>query len=482
MRITNFGGNVSFVPKHIYTPQNEAEVLDILNRHSTGKIRVVASGHAWSNVTESKDVIIDMRNINKIDIERRENGEVWANVGAGCVLQRLLDTLHHETDYTLPTMGGIKKQTIAGAISTGTHGSGHPSLSHYMQEIRVAAYDPATKRAKVYEWTEGRGLLAARCAVGCMGVILSVKFRCVPKYYVAQSIEKRNSLKEILADKEKYKLQQFILVPYCWKYYVYTRHVSEGAPHGRELLYAYWIRFLSLVGTDIGLHLFLKTLVLAGAARKGVSGAVRRFYASLLPLFIERKRMVNDFSENALTLHHDLFQHLEMEIFIPEHSISKATDVIRHITAVFAGVQESTPDEVATQLETIGRLEELMRHKGYYTQHYPIYFRQVLPDETLISMTSGAQEWYFSVSFFTYLSPGRREHFYEFVAFVARCLTELYDARLHWGKYYPLLHEDIAHVFPYLKEFHQICRSVDPNGVFQNDFARRVLGFYESNI
>ena len=120
--------------------------MDILNRHATGKIRVMASGHSWSDVAESEDVTIDMRNIDQVEIQHQANGVVWARVGAGCVLQRMLNTLHRESDYTLPTMGGIKRQTISGVVSTGTHGSGRPSLSHYMKEIRIAAYDPETGR------------------------------------------------------------------------------------------------------------------------------------------------------------------------------------------------------------------------------------------------------------------------------------------------------------------------------------------------
>ena len=66
-RITNFGGNVSFVPKHWYAPKDEAQVLDLLNTHAGGKIRVVGSLHSWSDVVESQDVIIDMSNFDSVE-------------------------------------------------------------------------------------------------------------------------------------------------------------------------------------------------------------------------------------------------------------------------------------------------------------------------------------------------------------------------------------------------------------------------------
>jgi len=59
--IVNFGGNVSFTPRHRYAPHSEAEVLEILDRHAGGTIRVIASLHSWSDDTVSDDVIVDLR-------------------------------------------------------------------------------------------------------------------------------------------------------------------------------------------------------------------------------------------------------------------------------------------------------------------------------------------------------------------------------------------------------------------------------------
>jgi hypothetical protein len=480
--ITNFGGNISFVAGHWYAPRNEAEVLELLNRHAVGKVRVLGSLHSWSDVVVSADALVDLRHFNRVEITNGRNGEVWAKVGAGCNLQRLLDILHQEIKATLPTMGGIKKQTISGAISTGTHGSGKPSLSHYMEELRVAAYDPDTGQARIYDWKGGPELRAARCALGCMGTILSVKFRCVPKYYVAEAIVPRNTLAEILDEEDEFPLQQFILIPYCWKYFVYQRWIADSRPTGWNTWRAYQKRAYSFLGVDVLLHLLLKTIIMVSSSEQGSSKTIQWFYRTFLPRFIERKRPVLDFSENAITLHHDIFQHLEMEIFVSSRNIHRAVNIIHYITSVFAGLAEDLPEDVAGELERIGKLETLNRYKGTHTHHYPIYFRRILPDDTLISMTSGSSEVYYSISFFTYLKPESREHFYEFAAFVARCLTQLCNARLHWGKYYPLTNEDIEGLFPSLAEFRQICEKVDPRGVFRNEYAERVLGFGRAGL
>ncbi len=468
--ITNFGGNVSFVPKYRYKPHNEAQVLDLLNQHAYGKVRAIASLHSWSDVAQSNDVIVDMSNFDSVEIATTEDGQIQVTVGGGCVLQKLLDTLHSQTDSTLPSIGVVKVQTIAGAVSTATHGSGKHSLSHYMDSLRVAAYD-ADGKAKIYEWKDGLELRAARCALGCMGIILSVTFRCVPKYHVEEIVSSYQTLTEVLAQESEFPLQQFMLAPYLWSYFVYHRRVTLTKPTTLgEIVKNTLYRTYQRIGVDILFHVTIKTLLSVGSA-----DLIRGFYEKIFSSIVVQGKKVVDDSENILTAQHQLFKHLEMEIFIPARNILKATGLVRYITSFFAGILETVPDDVASDLNRIGMLETLIKHKGSYTHHYPLFFRRVLPDDTLISMTSGSHESYYTISFFTYLEP--RTQFYEFADFLASSLTQLYDARLHWGKYYPLTNDEIEPMYPHLEEFRQRCQKTDPNSVFHNDYTKRVLGF-----
>ena len=482
--ITNFGGNISFVPKYRYKPQNEAEVLDLLKNHANSKIRVVASLHSWSDVVQSEDVIVDMGNFDSVAIcasqrsterSRRSQrfaiaqtaaGEVRVTSGGGCILQKLLDTIHSQTNSTLPSLGAVKEQTIAGVVSTATHGSGKHSLSHYMDELRVAAYDAETGKAQIYEWKDGLELRAARCALGCMGIIVSVTFRCIPKYYVEETLCRRDNLSDVLAQESEFPLQQFILAPYLWSYFVYQRRETPSKPTTlAEIVSTQLYRAYKLIVVDILFHLTIKVLV-SGFESPAI---IRGFYEKIFPNLVVQGKTVVDESENALTMEHQLFKHLEMEVFIPARNILNAADFVRHVTSLFAGTPDTVPDRMVSELGKIGMLETLMEHKGDYTHHYPLFFRRVLPDDTLISMTSGSNEPYYTISFFTYLEP--RTQFYKFADFLARSLTQLYDARLHWGKYYPLTNSEIEHLYPRLEEFRQICKKTDPNGVFRNDYT-----------
>jgi FAD/FMN-containing dehydrogenase len=173
--ITNFGQNLSFTPKRVFSPKTEIELLSILKECRGRQVRTIGSLHSWSEAPVADDVLIELRHMNQVHVEQQD-GRTWATVGAGCQIKRLLVELDRQCDCTLPSLGLITEQTIAGAISTGTHGSGKHSLSHYMDEIRIATYDPTTGEPVIRVISNGPELQAARCSLGALGVIVSVGF------------------------------------------------------------------------------------------------------------------------------------------------------------------------------------------------------------------------------------------------------------------------------------------------------------------
>jgi FAD/FMN-containing dehydrogenase len=471
--ITNFGGNLRFTPRHLYTPTTEAEVLAILDRHAQGRIRVVGALHSWSPAVVCNDALIDLKHFDRVDIQRDADGTVWATVGGGCRIKHLLRRLHALADVTMPTLGLITEQTIAGAIATATHGSGKHSLSHYVQELRVAAYDATTGKARNYTWNDGAELRAARCALGCMGVILSVKFRCVPLYDMAETIVPCATLDEVLSGESAFPLQQFYLVPYLWSYFVQRRATTPEYRLRQSLtakLYrAWWFLFI-----DVGLHLVIKLLacVLKSAT------LTRFFFRHILAKTIIKNRTVTDRSERMLVMEHELFKHLEIEIFVPASQLRPAAAFVRAVIEMFAGAIAAPHADIAKALKQIAMDDEQRQWRGSFTFHYPITFRRVLPDDTLISMTAGAAEPWYAISFITYVEP--RDRFYALASFLARAMTQFFHARLHWGKHFPLSGVDVERCYPHLPEFRALCRQVDPHGVFRNDFTDRVLFGVES--
>lgn len=477
MTITNFGGNVSFEPAHYYEPATEAEVLEILERHADGTVRVIASGHSWSPAIETPDTAISLDNLNGIALHVEADGTVVVRAGGGATLREIVRAVESTTDYTVPTLGGIMNQTIAGAISTGTHGSGRPSLSQYMDELRVAAYDPDSGEPRIYTYTDGDGLRAARCAVGRMGVVLSVEFRCVPKYLVGQTITAVDSIADLLERDREDSLEQAIMLPHSWRVLIFDRAVEHGTLSTVDRLRAAVYSALSVLYIDVALHLFV--LAVLFAVRHGLAGRelVPFVYRSIIPRTIPTNVSHTGPSTDILTLKHDLFRHEEMELFVPKRDLVRATDVVTYALAVAAGGEPPvTGDDVLEAFRRAGTEGDLERVRDTYVHHYPLFFRRVLRDDTLVSMTSGEDGPYYSLSLFTYYPPDERGPFYDVCDVVARTLAVAFDARPHWGKHNPLGYEDVASLYPNVDEFHRQCIAVDPRGTFSNAYTRRALG------
>ena len=152
-------------------------MLSVLQANRGKRIRAIGSLHAWSDVAKTDGVIIEMKQLNSVEVSDNEQS-VW--VGAGCKVKRALNTLAR-CGLTLPSVGLIDDQTVAGATATGTHGSGSNSLSHYIKAVRVAHYD-ADGNATLTTISSGDELRAARCSLGMLGVIVAIEFECRKKY------------------------------------------------------------------------------------------------------------------------------------------------------------------------------------------------------------------------------------------------------------------------------------------------------------
>ena len=329
--ITNFGKNISFTAQRL-TPKTEDEVLEILERNWMRHIRVLGSLHSWSDVLRSDEVALVLSQLNRIAVDNVP-GDEKVTVGAGCTLEALLDELKRCGNLTLPTLGSIKAQTVAGAVATATHGSGTESLSHHIRKIRIATYRPKPGESEIrepYILTLGKSdieeLRAARCSLGYMGVVLSVTLECRPDYDVLEKLELVKSFEVVKKNEEEYSLQQFALVPYSWKYYVFQRKEEEEVRYGgiKRWLCTRIYRLYKLLVVDWFLHLIVK--VMARCSR----GCFTKFwYRWIIPTFILRGVTVTDTSEHILTVRHDLYTHMEMEVLVPENDITDALEVVR---------------------------------------------------------------------------------------------------------------------------------------------------------
>ena len=463
--ITNFGGNHQFTPHALFTSRSEAELLEILRANRGQRIRAIGRLHSWSPALVGEEVVIDTHLLNRVSVH--DDGVApFADIEAGCQIKHALTELARQGGFTLPTLGLITEQSIAGAAATGTHGSGRHCLSHYVQSVRLACYDPQTGEPVIRVIDGGAELRAAQCGLGCLGIITSVRLPIRKQYQIEEHLVRYNTLTEVLDQEAEYPLQQFFLVPWRWDYYAQHRRETDRS---RSML-AWLYRFYWSLGMDVAFHALIYLLI------RGLPGfCTRQFYRWIMPCLIPQGWRVVDRSDRQLTMEHELFRHIEIELFVQRSQLPAAAEYVTWLLRHLGGERVAPTESVRTALQQHGQWQQLESLHGTYLHHYPVCVRKVLADETLISMSSGDAEPWYALSFISYAHPSRRDSFYRFADVLARTMASLFNARPHWGKYCPLPPAELRRLYPHLDQFAEMCRSTGSLAVFANDWLRGIL-------
>ena len=470
-RIKNFGRNVSFrVANHVRVG-DEAEVLALLNEKGAGNIRVAGARHSWNTAFATRDTLIDLSRLNSVKHFTDPQKRTVVSVGGGCSVNELLDYLGKK-NLSIQGYGIIGKQSIAGAVSTATHGSGHSSLSNQVLAAHIAAYDDRGEPTTHEFGEQDESLEAARCAFGCMGIILSLTLVCENRPLVSERTSKSDSLTEMLAEADSYPLQQFYLVPFAWKWYAQLRKtVDKGRSSPAARRWYYFRRFWKI---EILFNLCVKLLANIPGLHRLFPAFFRQTYAGLRA----ENQEFTDHADKLLMMKDDLFRHVEMELFVATERLPEAASFVEGFLRWCAG---ETPDNFGAisqivsahgdKEELAGLKEELAGLKGTYLHHYPITFRRVLKDDTMMSMTHDGEAY--AISFINY--SFRRVTFETAMRFLASVMAAAFGARPHWGKWMPLDGHEIQKLYPRLEEFREQCETIDKDGVFRNRFIDRKL-------
>jgi D-arabinono-1,4-lactone oxidase len=176
-----------------------------------------------------------------------------------------------------------------------------------------------------------------------------------------------------------------------------------------------------------------------------------------------------------LIMEHELFRHIEVELFVKQSRLSEALSFVTNVLQFFDGDTATIPPVVRQRLEESEVAIPALTQRQHYTHHYPICIRRVLRDDTLLSMASDSDEPYYAISFISYAAPAKRAEFLQFAQFLVDSMAALFAARPHWGKVCPLSAAQVDRLYSHLKEFRDICRSYDPSGRFSNGWSEALF-------
>jgi L-gulonolactone oxidase len=356
-----------------------------------------------------------------------DRGSGLVKVGGGTVLADLNQDLHR-LGLAMENLGDIDRQTISGAISTGTHGTGARLRNISSQ---VAGMDLVLGDGSVRELEEGTDLLrAARVGVGALGAIHTVTLRCVPAF-VLDRVDRPHPREEVLDSFDEradaHDHFELFTFPYADSALVLERNRTEAPPRPR-----------GRVGT------FLNDVVLENWALEGISTAGRLFPRAIPQLSRLAARLAS--GSRAIDRSDRIFANerrvrfTEMEYGVP---------------------RESGP-------EAIRRVIEWVRSTRYPV-FFPIEMRVTAADDALLSPSHERDTAYIAVH--QYRGMEWRPYFE-----AVEAIMDEYDGRPHWGKRHFQTAETLASRYPRWADFRSAREILDPGRVFANEYAMRVLG------
>jgi FAD-linked oxidoreductase len=417
---TNWARDQRCAPERIERPRSEAELVRVVA--GARRVKVAGSGHSFTDIACTDGAMVDLSGMNRVlDVSGED-----VTVEAGISLRDLGERLAAR-GLAMENQGDVDPQTLAGAISTATHGTGglFRNLSSQVVGVRLV-----TGAGELLDVRGGDELRAARVSLGALGAISAVTLRCAPAFTIHR-IDEPRPLDDVLP-----RLDELVDAHDHWEAFTlpYTRTAltlssqrtyREPRPRGRA-------------------RAFLRNALIENAALDAACRLGRRF-PSTIPAVNRRFAALMSRSE-----------HLDAS-----HRIYANKRLVR-----FTEMEYGIPREHAAEaLERVLALIERRRLRV----GFPIELRVVAGDDALLSTAHGRATAYIAV---------HQYHGMEFESYfrAVEAIMEDYGGRPHWGKRHYQSAATLAARYPGWERFQQVRRRLDPEGRFENDYTRRVLG------
>lgn len=179
---TDWSGTQRWRPLRTELPASEPEVRRVVReaREQGRRVKVAGASHSWSGIQATDGVAVSLDRMGRVLAIDRERGT--ARVEAGIRLKQLKLSLL-EQGLSLPILGSIAKQSLAGVISTATHGSSLAwgNLSSFVRGLRVVTADGAAHEIRA----DDPRLDAFRVSLGALGIVTEIEIDVVPAFRLA---------------------------------------------------------------------------------------------------------------------------------------------------------------------------------------------------------------------------------------------------------------------------------------------------------
>jgi FAD-linked oxidoreductase len=425
----NWAGDQRCRPARTARPASREELAEAVAAAAVAgeKVRVAASGHSFTETALTDGVMLRVEALSGVIDADRGTGLV--KVGGGTVLAQLNEELAR-LGLAMENLGDIDRQTIAGAISTGTHGTGARlrNISAQVEGLELVLADGSVRHLSVA--TDSGLLRAARVGVGALGAIAAVTLRCVPAFTLLR-VDSPHPREQVLdsfderADAhEHFELFTF---PYADSALVLERNRSEEPPRPRGRGAAYL--------NDVVLENWaLEALAATGKALPRTIPVLSRLAGRLASGSRTSDRSDRVFANERRV------RFTEMEYGVP---------------------REHGPEAVRRVIEWV----RSHRHPVFF----PIEMRVAAGDDACLSPSHERDTAYIAVH--QYRGMEWRPYFE-----AVEAIMDSYGGRPHWGKRHFQTAAALAPRYPAWEEFQRARDVLDPGRTFANEYTDRILG------
>lgn len=424
----NWAGNQKCDPAEVAHPSTDAELAAVVKGAVARgrRVKVVGSGHSFTAcaLTDGVQVVLDRYNtVTAIDTEKLQ---VTAQAGTTIAdLNKLL----FQYGMAMPNLGDIAYQTISGAISTATHGTGAKltGIAGQVIGLDIVTGDgsivscSATEEKDIWE--------TARVGVGALGALSTVTLQCVPKFNLKaleEPVRVDKVLEEIDERVDNNEHFEFFWVPHTGWALTKTNNKTDEDAGGQSRMQ------------------FIKDKIIMENIAFGAVTKMGRLRPSAIPRL--SKLIPSSGRVEYVKPSHSVFasprwvKFYEMEYSVPRKHVAEALNGIRAViddNKLFIG--------------------------------FPVEVRFTAPDDIPLSTASGRESAYLAV----HVAKGMD---YETYFRGVEDLMNKLEGRPHWGKLNFQTADVLKTRYPKWDTFQKVRNTLDPNRVFQNDYTQRVLG------
>jgi L-gulono-1,4-lactone dehydrogenase len=426
---TNWAGDQRCAPAVIERPRSRGELVDAIGRAAAAgrPVRAAGSGHSFTDIACTDGTMLVLEGLNRVvDVDRAAG---LLKVESGVVIGELAEALAAH-GLALENQGDIDRQTLAGAISTATHGTGarFRNMSAQVEAIELVLADGSS--VELSADSDPDGLRAARVGLGALGIVHAVSLRTVPAFTIrrvdrpAPLEETLTALGELPDRHDHFELYAF---PHTEIAIVRESERTDAPPRPRSRAVE-----------------FMQETVLENWVAEAFSRASRRF-PSITPALA---RFLVGMIGRSVKVDRG-------------HRVYASRRQVR-----FTEIEYGIPREHGA--EAVRRIYDLIEREGLRVS-FPIEVRFVAPDDAMLSPSHERETCYIAVHMYRGVEW---ERYFRGVEEI----MDSYGGRPHWGKRHFQTAATLAPRYPRWDDFQRVRARLDPEGRFANPYIDRVLG------